>query len=148
MVEVCADTGVTTVLRYHAVDDCGYVVNPAIVDGQIMGAFVQVLGSSLMEEMRYDEDGNPVTTTFRDYLMPLAGDVPPMSVEHMESLPPDVPSGSKGVGEAGTISAMSAITQAVEDALPGGYGWIRSIPLSPEALLEHIDSAHIDSVTS
>ena len=145
MVEVCADTGVTTVLRYHAVDDCGYVVNPAIVDGQIMGAFVQVLGSSLMEEMRYDEDGNPVTTTFRDYLMPLAGDVPPMSVEHMESLPPDVPSGSKGVGEAGTISAMSAIAQAVEDALPGGYGWIRSIPLSPEALLEHIDSAHIDS---
>ncbi|MDH3731002.1 MAG: xanthine dehydrogenase family protein molybdopterin-binding subunit, partial [Acidimicrobiia bacterium] len=135
MVEVCAETGIATVLRYHAVDDCGYVVNPAIVDGQVMGAFVQVLGSSLMEELRYDEDGNPVTTTFKDYLVPLAGDVPTMTIEHMETLPPEVPSGSKGVGEAGTIAAMSAIAQAVEHALPGGYGWIRSIPLSPEALL-------------
>ena len=141
MVEVSADTGMPTVLRYHAVDDCGYVVNPAIVDGQIMGAFVQVLGSSLMEEMRYDEDGNPVTTTFKDYLVPLAADVPPMTIEHMETLPPDVPSRSKGVGEAGTISAMSAIAQAVEHALPGGYGWIRSIPLSPEALLSHINAS-------
>lgn len=141
MVEVCADTGITTVLRYHAVDDCGYVVNPAIVDGQIMGAFAQVLGSSLMEELRYDDDGNPLTTTFRDYLVPLAGDVPPMTIEHMESLPPDVPSGSKGVGEAGTISAMSAIAQAVEHALPGGYGWIRSIPLNPETLLSRINAS-------
>lgn len=139
MVEVSADTGIVTVLRYHAVDDCGYVVNPAIVDGQVMGAFVQVLGSSLMEELRYDADGNPVTTTFKDYLVPLAGDVPPMTIEHMETLPPDVPSGSKGVGEAGTIAAMSAIAQAVEHALPGGYGWIRSIPLSPEVLLAHLD---------
>ena len=141
MVEVCADTGLVTVLRYHAVDDCGYVINSAIVDGQIMGAFVQVLGSSLMEELRYDEDGNPLTTTFRDYLLPLAGDVPLMTVEHMETLPPDVPSGSKGVGEAGTISAMSAIAQAVEHALPGGYGWIRSMPLNPEFLLTHLDAA-------
>ena len=142
MAEVCADTGITSVLRYHAVDDCGYVINPAIVDGQVMGAFVQVLGSSLMEELRYDDDGNPVTTTFRDYLVPLAGDVPTMTIEHMETLPPDVPSGSKGVGEAGTIAAMSAIAQAVEHALPGGYGWIRSIPLSPEALLARLDDHH------
>jgi len=141
MVEVCADTGLVSVLRYHAVDDCGYVINPAIVDGQVMGGFVQVLGSTLMEELRYDEDGNPLTTTFRDYLVPLAGDVPEMTVEHMETLPPDVPSGSKGVGEAGTMAAMSAIAQAVEHALPGGYGWIRSIPLSPELLLHHIDAA-------
>lgn len=141
MVEVCADTGLVSVLRYHAVDDCGYVINPAIVDGQVMGGFVQVLGSTLMEEIRYDEDGNPLTTTFRDYLVPLAGDVPEMTIEHMETLPPDVPSGSKGVGEAGTMAAMSAIAQAVEHALPGGYGWIRSIPLSPELLLNHIDAA-------
>jgi carbon-monoxide dehydrogenase large subunit len=64
-----------------------------------------------------------------------------MTIEHMETLPPDVPSGSKGVGEAGTIAAMSAIAQAVEHALPGGYGWIRSIPLSPEALLSHINAS-------
>ena len=149
MVEVCAETGIATVLRYHAVDDCGYVVNPAIVDGQVMGAFVQVLGSSLMEELRYDEDGNPVTTTFKDYLVPLAGDVPTMTIEHMETLPPEVPSGSKGVGEAGTIAAMSAIAQAVEHALPGGYGWIRSIPLSPEALLSRINTSlsHLNRVT-
>lgn len=147
MVEVCADTGIAKVLRFHAVDDCGYVVNPAIVDGQIMGAFVQVLGSSLMEEMRYDDGGNPVTTSFKDYLVPLAADVPTMSIEHMETLPPDVPSGSKGVGEAGTIAAMSAIAQAVEDALPGGYGWIRSMPLSPETLLTHINSAPAREVT-
>ncbi|MDG1197450.1 MAG: xanthine dehydrogenase family protein molybdopterin-binding subunit, partial [Actinomycetota bacterium] len=81
MVEVCSDTGLVKVLRYHAVDDCGYVINSSIVDGQIMGAFVQVLGSSLMEELRYDQDGNPLTTTFRDYLLPLAGDVPTMTVE-------------------------------------------------------------------
>ena len=148
MVEVCADTGIVTVLRYHAVDDCGYVVNPAIVDGQVMGAFVQVLGSSLMEELRYDEDGNPVTTSFKDYLVPLAADVPTMTIEHMETLPPDVPSGSKGVGEAGTIAAMSAIAQAVEHALPGGYGWIRSIPLSPEALLSHINTSHTHAEAS
>ena len=141
MVEVCADTGLVTILRYHAVDDCGYVINSAIVDGQIMGGFVQVLGSSLMEELRYDEHGNPLTTTFRDYLLPLASDVPTMTIEHMETLPPDVPSGSKGVGEAGTISAMSAIAQAVEHALPGGYGWIRSMPLNPEVLLRHLDDA-------
>ncbi len=141
MVEVCADTGITSILRYHAVDDCGYVINPAIVDGQVMGGFVQVLGSSLMEEFRYDSGGNPTTTTFRDYLLPLAGDVPAMTVEHLESLPPDVPSGSKGVGEAGTIAAMSAIVQAVEDALPGGYGWIRSVPLRPETILAHCDAA-------
>ena len=148
MVEVCADTGIAKVLRYHAVDDCGYVVNPAIVDGQVMGAFVQVMGSSLMEELRYDDAGNPVTTTFRDYLVPLAGDVPPMTIEHMETLPPDVPSGSKGVGEAGTIAAMSAIAQAVEHALPGGYGWIRSIPLSPEVLLTRINPSLADADTA
>ncbi len=142
MVEVDADTGITSVLRYHAVDDCGRVINPAIVDGQIMGAFVQVLGSSLMEELRYDADGNPVTTTFRDYLVPLAGDVPPMTVEHLETLPLDVPSGSKGVGEAGTIAAMSAIAQAVEDAVGGGYGWVRSIPVDPEDLLGRISASH------
>ena len=105
-----------------------------------MGAFVQVLGSTLMEELRYDDGGNPVTTTFRDYLVPLAGDVPSMTIEHMETLPSHVPSGSKGVGEAGTIAAMSAIAQAVEDALGGGYGWVRSIPIRPEALLDRIDA--------
>ncbi len=147
MVDVCADTGIAKVLRFHAVDDCGYVVNPAIVDGQVMGAFVQVLGSSLMEEMRYDDGGNPVTTSFKDYLVPLAADVPTMSIDHMETLPPDVPSGSKGVGEAGTIAAMSAIAQAVENALPGGYGWIRSLPLRPEQLLARINRAANSEVT-
>lgn len=152
LVEVCPDTGITRVLRYHAVDDCGYVVNSTIVDGQVMGAFVQVLGSSLMEELRYDEAANPITTTFRDYLVPLAADVPTMTVEHMETLPPHVPSGSKGVAEAGTIAAMSAIAQAVEHALGGGYGWIRSIPLNPEVLLARIDAASdpglVDPATS
>ena len=139
MVEVDGETGITSVLRYHVIDDCGKVVNSAVVDGQIMGAFVQILGSSLMEVLRYGDDGQPVTTSFDDYFLPLAADAPRMSVEHLETLPPDVPSGSKGVGEAGTIAGMAAIAQAVEDALSDGFGWIRSIPIDPSHVLQRID---------
>jgi carbon-monoxide dehydrogenase large subunit len=115
-VEVDIDTGMVRVLRYVVVGDCGRVINPAIVAGQIRGGIVQGIGSVLFEHFVYGDDGQPLTTTLRDYLVPTAPDVPPIEVEHLEH-PDHGADEFRGVGEGGAIGAPAALSAAIEDAL-------------------------------
>ncbi len=127
VVEVLPETGDIKVLRYVAVDDCGKVINPLLVDGQIHGGIVQSLGQALLEEAIYDENGQLVTGEFMDYAIPRAWDVPRFETGRTVTPSPVNPMGVKGVGEAGTIGATPAIVNAVVDALrPLG---VRDIPM-------------------
>jgi len=127
VVEVMPDTGDIKVLRYVAVDDCGKVINPLLVDGQIHGGIAQSLGQALLEEAVYDENGQLVTGELMDYAIPRAWDVPRFETARTVTPSPVNPMGVKGVGEAGTIGATPAIVNAVMDALrPLG---VRDIPM-------------------
>ncbi len=123
-------TGQVTLLRYIVSEDCGPMINPSVVEGQIAGGTVQGIGGALFEHLAYDEDGNPVTTTFMDYLLPTAADVPIIEYGHIETPSPG-PGGFKGVGEGGAIGAPPAVVNAVADALsPFGVSLTR-LPLTP-----------------
>jgi carbon-monoxide dehydrogenase large subunit len=111
------ETGVIELLEHWVVEDCGRVVNPALVDGQIYGGVVQGLGAALMERCVYDADGNLLTGSFMDYAIPRAGDVPPIRIAHVETPQPGSEIGVKGAGEAGVIGAVAAVWCAVNDAL-------------------------------
>ena len=116
-VEVDAETGAVRLLRYVVAHDCGRVVNPVLVDGQIHGGVAQGVGGGLGEELVYDGSGQPLTATFMDYLIPPAAMLPPVETVHLEFPSPRNPLGVKGVGEGGAISPPAAIANAVEDAL-------------------------------
>ncbi|MGD9705470.1 MAG: xanthine dehydrogenase family protein molybdopterin-binding subunit [Acidimicrobiia bacterium] len=132
LVEVDPGTGEVDVQEYLMVHDCGTILNPQIVEGQLHGACAQAIGATLLEELVYDEQGQLLTTTFMDYLVPTAQEVPRFTLEHMETPAPSIPGGMKGVGEAGVIPGPSAIVAAIEDALTIPPGTIRRIPLRPE----------------
>ncbi|PYM69265.1 MAG: carbon monoxide dehydrogenase [Candidatus Rokuibacteriota bacterium] len=117
VVEIDVETGAVRVLRYVAVDDCGRVVNPALVEGQVAGGIAQGLGAALCERCVYDEAGQLLTATLMDYALPTAADMPALEVHHLETLAPSIPGGFKGAGEAGTTGAPAAILNAVNDAL-------------------------------
>jgi carbon-monoxide dehydrogenase large subunit len=104
------------ILRYLVVEDCGRLINPAIVDGQIRGGVAQGIGQVLYERAAYDDQGQFVTGTFMDYLVPTAMEVPPIEIEHLES-PAYGEVHFRGVGEGGAIGAPAAVTNAIEDAL-------------------------------
>jgi carbon-monoxide dehydrogenase large subunit len=110
------DDGRCAILRYVVSEDCGVLINPAIVRGQICGGIVQGIGSVLHEQFRYDDAGNPLTTTFLDYLIPTASDVPTFEIGHLGTPGPG-PGGYKGVGEGGAIGAVPAVRNAISDAL-------------------------------
>src|SRR5262249_25519563 len=110
--EVDVTTGEVTLLRYIVSEDCGPMINPNIVEGQIAGGAVQGIGGALFEELIYDDDGNPVTTTFLDYVMPTAAEIPTIEYAHVETPSPG-PGGYKGVGEGGAIGAPPAVVNAV-----------------------------------
>jgi len=133
-VEVDVETGAIQILRYVAVDDCGRVINPMLVDGQVQGGIAQGLGQALLEEAVYDEAGQLVSGTFMDYALPRATDMPPLELHRTET-PTDVnPLGAKGVGEAGTIASSAAIVNAVIDALaPFGVRHL-DMPLKAEKI--------------
>jgi carbon-monoxide dehydrogenase large subunit len=117
-VEIDPDTGVVKLDRYTAVDDCGRVVNPMIVDGQVHGGIGQGVGQALWEEVAYDhESGQLLTGSFMDYVMPRAGDLPMFIVGHNEVPTPTNRMGAKGGGEGGTTPAPAAIVNAICDAL-------------------------------
>jgi carbon-monoxide dehydrogenase large subunit len=116
-VEVDPDTGRVTVERYVVVDDCGRVINPLIVAGQIHGAVAQGLAGALYETLVYDEDGQLQTSSLMDYLAPSAADLPRLQLEHLEIPAPGSPNGAKGVGEGGTLAPGAAVANAVGDAL-------------------------------
>jgi len=127
VVEVDAETGDVHIRRYVAVDDCGNVINPLLVDGQVHGGIVQSLGQALLEEAVYDENGQLVTGELMDYAIPRAADVPRLETARTVTPSPVNPMGVKGVGEAGTIAATPAVVNAVVDALrPLG---VRDIPM-------------------
>jgi aerobic carbon-monoxide dehydrogenase large subunit len=117
LVEVDRDTGRARVCRYVVVEDCGPVVNPAIVEGQIHGAVAQGLGEALLEAIVYDADGQLLTATLMDYALPRADDVPSLEIGHLQTPSPLMPGGVKGMGEGGTIGAPAAVANAVADAI-------------------------------
>ncbi|MFL6276516.1 MAG: xanthine dehydrogenase family protein molybdopterin-binding subunit [Blastocatellia bacterium] len=139
VVEVDRDTGDIKFLRYVAVDDCGKVINPMLVDGQVHGGIVQSIGQAMYEEVVYDEQGQLVTGTLMDYAVPKAAMIPLMELDRTETPSPVNPMGVKGVGEAGTIGATPAIVNAVVDALaPFGVRHI-DMPLKPEKLWQIVN---------
>jgi aerobic carbon-monoxide dehydrogenase large subunit len=133
-VEVDGETGRIRVCRYVVVEDCGPVVNPTIVEGQVHGAVAQGLGEALLESLVYDAGGQLLTATLMDYALPRADDVPVLSVGHLETPSPLMPGGTKGMGEGGTIGAPAAIANAVADALRGRGVRVTSLPIRPDAV--------------
>ena len=133
-VEIDPDTGKTEVVNLVSVDDVGTVINPVLLDGQMVGGIVQGLGQALMEDVNYDETGQLLSGSFMDYAMPRADDVPPITVEVKSTPTKTNPLGVKGAGEAGTVGATPAIISAVLDALaPVGINDI-SLPATPHRI--------------
>jgi len=140
VVEVDRETGEIKFLKYVAVDDCGKVINPMLVDGQVHGGIVQALGQAMYEEIVYDEQGQLVTGTLMDYAVPKAAMIPTLELERTETPSPVNPLGVKGVGEAGTIGATPAIVNAIVDALsPFGIRHL-DMPVRPEAVWKIISA--------
>jgi len=132
VVEIDKDTGETRIVKYVAVDDCGKVINPLLVDGQVHGGIVQAIGQALYEEVVYDEQGQLITGELMDYALPKASQLPWLETDRTETPTPVNPLGVKGVGEAGTIGATPAIVNAVVDALsPYGVKHV-DMPVRPE----------------
>ncbi len=134
-VEIDPHTGVVTLLRYIVSEDCGVMINPSIVEGQIAGGAVQGIGGALLEDFVYDEQGNPLTSTFMDYLLPTATDVPEIEFGHIET-PASTPGHYKGVGEGGAIGAPAAVANAVNDALSLVGAHVAVAPFTPARIVE------------
>lgn len=149
VVDVDPDTGKVTLLDYFVVEDCGPVINPMLVEGQIHGGVAQGIGGALFEHSLYDEEsGQPLATTFLDYLMPGSTDVPDIHLEHLYTPSPWTPGGVKGAAEAGTTGSPAAIANAVADALRGfGEVLVDELPLSPERIYAHILEARATQAT-
>jgi aerobic carbon-monoxide dehydrogenase large subunit len=135
-VEVDSETGQVKLLRYVVVEDCGTIINPMVVDGQIQGGVAQGIGTALYEQALYDENGQFLTGTLMDYLVPTAVDVPRVEIGHIESPSPYTPTGIKGMGEGGAIAPPAAIANAVCDALAPFNVRINEVPITPERVLQ------------
>ena len=138
IVAVDIATGMVEIENYVVVHDCGVMINPAIVEGQVLGGTAQGIGGAFYEKLAFDEDGQLLTTTFMDYLIPTAMEIPPIEIHHMESRSSLNPLGVKGVGEGGAIPAAAAFAGAVEDALEPFGATVRAVPLDPPAVLAMI----------
>ena len=140
-VEVDVETGRVDVLRFVAVHDCGRMVHPTLVDGQIAGGTAHGIGNALYEWMGYDADAQPVTTTFADYLLVTATEMPRVEIAHQESPSPLNPLGVKGVGECGVVPVTAAVASAVEDALSPFGVRIAQTPIFPAQIVKLIEEA-------
>jgi carbon-monoxide dehydrogenase large subunit len=140
-VEVDLDTGYVRVLRHVAVDDCGTVINPLLVEGQQHGGVAAGIGQALFEEVRHDEDGNPLTSTLVDYGIPTAAELPSFEVHSTETPTPLNPLGAKGIGEAATIGSTPAVQNAVIDALAHLGVRHLDMPCTPERVWRAIQDA-------
>jgi carbon-monoxide dehydrogenase large subunit len=140
-VEVDPMTGGVTIGNYTIAHDSGTVINPMIVDGQVQGGTAHGIGNALFERMHYDAEANPLTTTFQDYLLPSAPDVPGCNIIHVETPNPLNPIGVKGAGEGGTIPAPAAIVAAIEDALSPFGVHFAEMPLTPERIVATLRAA-------
>jgi len=142
-VAVDVEIGAVEILRYVVVEDGGVLLNPMIVEGQVYGGVAQGIGTALYEEMPYDENAQPLASTLADYLLPGAGEVPDIAVEHMETPSPYTAFGQKGIGEGGAIGPPAAIANAVNDALAGLGVEIGEVPITPARLLRAIAEARM-----
>jgi len=138
ILEVDPETGMIKILKYIVVHDCGKVINPLILEGQVRGGVAQGIGGAFYEKLVYDESGQLLTQTLMDYLLPTATDVPEVEVGHIETPSPLNPLGVKGAGEAGVIPVPALFAQAIDDALSDWNVRITEMPLSPNRLLEII----------
>jgi len=139
VVEADPETGQVTILDYAAVHDSGVLVNPRSYDGQIVGGTAQGIATTLSEEFAFDDAGQPLTTTFWDYLMPTAMDVPEMRIGHEETPSPITANGVKGGGEAGRLMAPSALSSAIDDALREYGVRVLDLPATPERITNMIE---------
>jgi aerobic carbon-monoxide dehydrogenase large subunit len=139
--EVDPETGAVRLTRYVLVHDCGRMISPMMVEGQIHGAVAHGISATLFEWMRYDDAGQPLTVSYGDYLLPTADVVPRIEIHHMESPTPINPLGVKGAAESGTIGAPAAIVSAIEDALRPLKVRITDLPVTPARLLALIEAA-------
>jgi carbon-monoxide dehydrogenase large subunit len=140
-VEVDPETGYVEILNYSMAHDSGNIINPLVVDGQVQGACAHGGGNALFERLVYSDDAQPLTTTFADYLLPSAPEVPNVEVVHVESPTPINPLGVKGAGEGGTIPALAAIVAAVEDALSPFGVRIDEVPIMPGRIVQLVADA-------
>ena len=140
-VAVDVETGAVEILDYVVVEDGGRLINPIIVDGQVHGGLAQGIGTALYEEMPFDNEGQPLASTFADYLLPGATEVPSVRIEHMETPSPYTEFGQKGIGESGAIGPPATIANAVNDALKGLGVEIGELPITPRRLFAAIARA-------
>jgi len=141
VVDVDPETGAVDIVAYVIGHDCGTVVNPLLVDGQVLGGFAHGIGNALLEQSFYDSSGQPQSTSYLDYSLPSAVEVPPVELVHVHSPSPLNPLGAKGAGEGGTIPAPAAIANAVEDALRPFGARITELPLSPAKIVAALSAA-------
>jgi carbon-monoxide dehydrogenase large subunit len=137
-VAVDPDTGIVEILDYVVVHDCGTMVNPQIVEAQVTGGVAQGLGTALYEEIPYDENAQPLASTFLDYMLPGATEVPDIRVLHMQTPSPHTRHGIKGLGEGGAIAPPAAVVNAVNDALKGLGVRIEETPVTPERVVDAV----------
>jgi carbon-monoxide dehydrogenase large subunit len=141
------DLGEVEILDYVIVEDGGVLVNPLVVDGQIYGGLAQGIGTALLEEMPFDASGQPLASTFADYLLPGPAEVPEPRIDHMETPSPYTQFGVKGIGEGGAIAPPAAIANAINDALrPLGVELAHS-PVTPRRIVEAVLAARGDAAT-
>ena len=146
VVEVDVETGVIDLQRIVAIEDCGIMLNPMIVEGQVAGAVAQGIGGALYEDFVYDSDGQFLSGSLMDYLYPSTMEVPPMDIGHIETPSPVTEGGIKGMGEAGAIAAPAAVVNAVADALRPFGVRIERTPLTPSYVLACLESAQAREV--
>jgi len=141
VVAIDPETGELEIMDYVVVEDAGVLVNPMIVDGQILGGMAQGVGTALYEEMRFDAQGQPLASTLSDYLLPGPTEVPEVRIVHMQTPSPYTRFGQKGLGEGGAIAPPAAITNAVNDALQGLGAELLVSPITPRRIIEAIARA-------
>jgi aerobic carbon-monoxide dehydrogenase large subunit len=141
VVAVDPELGEVEILDYAIVEDGGVLVNPMVVDGQIYGGLAQGIGTALLEEMPFDASGQPLASTFADYLLPGAADVPEPRIDHMETPSPYTQFGVKGIGEGGAIAPPAAITNAINDALRPLGAELTHSPVTPRRIVEAVLAA-------
>ena len=141
ILEVDPPTGMVTFVKYAAVHDCGRLINPMVVEGQIHGGVAQGIGGAFFERLVYNEEGQPISASFMDYLIPTATEIPAIAVDHVETPSPLNPLGMKGAGEAGVIPVPALFASAIDDALSPFHVRVREMPLHPCRLHELLEEA-------
>ena len=141
VVAVEPDTGVVELLDYVVAEDCGTMINPMIVDGQVQGGIAQGIGTALYEEIPFDETGQPLATTFADYMVPCAPEIPDVRLAHLVTPALATEYGVKGLGEGGAIAPPAVIANAVADAFRDIGASFNATPLTPRRVSEAVDRA-------